>query len=73
MAKQKKLANISEQLRAIIRKSGQSQARICKGAGVDPSHLCRFMQGSGRMTNDTLDKLGDYLNIKLVSHTAEDE
>lgn len=71
MAKQKKLATISEQLRAIISKSGQSQYRICKEAGVDPSQLWRFMQGSGRMTNDTLDKLGTYLNIQLTCENEE--
>ena len=73
MVKSKKAATVSDQLRAIISESGQSQYRICKEAGVDPSQLWRFMQGRGRLTDRTIDKLGAYLQIKLTSARAEKE
>ena len=73
MAKVKRIATVSDQLRAIISESGESQYRICKEAGVDPSQLWRFMQGRSCLTDRTIDKLGAYLQIKLTSVRAENE
>jgi plasmid maintenance system antidote protein VapI len=59
---------LSDQLRRIIADSGLSRYAICKAAGIDPAHLHRFVnnQHGGRLTNDTIDKLGVALKLRLV-------
>lgn len=34
--------------------------------GMDPSHLHRFYHGTGRLTNDVMDKLARALRLRLV-------
>jgi Cro/C1-type HTH DNA-binding domain len=59
---------LSDQLRRIIRDSGLSRYAICKAARVDPSQLHRFvnMQPGGRLTTDSLDRIGQALGLRLV-------
>lgn len=57
---------ISDQLRGFIRDSGTSRNQLCKLTGMDPSHLHRFYHGTGRLTNDMMDKLADALRLRLV-------
>lgn len=56
----------SDQLRRFIRDSGMSRNQLCKLTGMDPSHLHRFYHGTGRLTNDVMDKLADALRLRLV-------
>jgi predicted transcriptional regulator len=55
----------SKQLRRIIAESEMSRNQICLAAGIDPSHLHRFVHGTGRLTNDTIDRLTEALRIRL--------
>ena len=55
----------SDQLRRIIKESEMSRNQICLAAGIDPSHLHRFFHGTGRLTNDTIDRLTESLRIRL--------
>lgn len=66
---------LSDQLRRIIADSGLSRYAICKAAGIDPAHLHRFVNDrpGGRLTNDTMDKLGTALRLRLVVDTDADE
>ena len=71
MAKRKTKAGpetFSDQLRRIIADSGLSRYAICKAGGIDPAHLHRFVNDrtGGRLTNDTIDKLGTVLRLRLV-------
>ena len=69
MAKRKQSPSketISDQLRRFIRDSGISRNQLCKLTGMDPSHLHRFYHGTGRLTNDMVDKLADALRLRLV-------
>ena len=69
MAKRKtspRKETISDQLRRFIRDSGISRNQLCKLTGMDPSHLHRFYHGTGRLTNDMVDKLADALRLRLV-------
>ncbi len=66
MAKRRKQQVLSDQLREIIRTCGMSRYRISKEAGIDASQLCRFVHGTGRMTTDSLDRLGTTLGLRLV-------
>ena len=71
MAKRKRKAEpdtFSNQLRRIIEDSGLSRYAICKAAGLDPSHLHRFVKDlpGGRLTNDSIDRLAVALGLRLV-------
>jgi plasmid maintenance system antidote protein VapI len=69
MAKRRKQAQpkaVSDQLRWFIRESELSRNQICKLTGLDPSHLHRFVHGTGRLTNDTIDKLAAALKLRLT-------
>ena len=65
MAKQHR--SFSDQLRRIIQESERSHNQICIAADIDPSHLHRFVQGHGRLTNDSIDKLAPVLELRLIS------
>lgn len=56
----------SEQLRRLIAESELSRNQICIAAEIDPSHLHRFVHGTGRLTNDTIDRLATALNFRLL-------
>jgi plasmid maintenance system antidote protein VapI len=56
----------SEQLRRLIAESELSRNQICIAAEIDPSHMHRFVHGTGRLTNDTIDRLATALNFRLV-------
>ena len=56
----------SEQLRRLIADSELSRNQICIAAQIDPSHMHRFVHGTGRLTNDTIDRLATALNFHLV-------
>ena len=58
---------LSDQLREIIETGPLSRYRIAKDSRVDASQLLRFMRGDGRLTNDSLDRIGGVLKLRLVS------
>jgi transcriptional regulator with XRE-family HTH domain len=57
---------LSEQLRQAIKAAGVSRYRIAKDIGVTEALLSRFMNGVGGLGQDTIDKLGEYLGLRLV-------
>ncbi|TWU08899.1 hypothetical protein CA54_41380 [Symmachiella macrocystis] len=67
MAKRrKKSESFSDQLRRLIAESDLSRNQICIAAEIDPSQMHRFVHGTGRLTNDTIDRLATALNFCLV-------
>ncbi len=62
----RKSETFSDQLRQIIAESELSRNQICIAAEIDPSHLHRFVHGTGRLTNDTIDRLTEVLGLRLV-------
>ena len=64
--KTKSVESFSDQLRRVIAESELSRNQICEAADIDPSHLHRFVHGTGRLTNETIDRLAKVLGIKLV-------
>ena len=64
--KTKKLGTLSDQLRHIIETGELSRYEIAKRSGVDASQLHRFVRGTGRLTTDSLDKIGAVLNLRFV-------
>jgi len=64
--KQRKQKLLSEQLREIIEAGPVTRYRLSKDAAVDASQLCRFVKGKGRLTTDSLDRIGDVLRLRFV-------
>ena len=66
MAKRKKTQqSFSEQLRKFIDKSELSRNQICKQSGIDPAHLHRFVHGTGNLTSETIDRIGECLKLDI--------
>lgn len=69
MAKRKRARSkkMSDQLRHIINSGPLTRYRVSKDSGVDASQISRFMNGTGRLTTDSLDKVGKVLKLRIVS------
>ena len=65
MAKRRTPPTFSEQLREVILAGPMSRYEIAKQSGVDASQLHRFVNATGRLTNDSIDKLAAVLNLQL--------
>ena len=57
---------ISNQLRSLIESSGYSRYRIAQETGVDAAVLCHFVAGRRGMSMDSIDALGEFLDLELV-------
>ena len=65
----KKPATLSDQLRHIIEAGELSRYQIAKQSGVDASQLHRFVKGKGRLTTDSLDKIGAVIGLRFIQNT----
>ncbi len=61
------MARLTDHLREAIDASGMSRYAVAKGIGLDQSTLSRFMSGKAGLALDTVDKLGEFLGLKLVA------
>ncbi len=73
MRKRTKTESFSDQLRRIIAESEMSRNSMCVAAEIDPSHLHRFVHETGRLTNDTIDRLAVVLELRLVTDEKRGE
>lgn len=62
-----KTETFSDQLRRVIAESELSRNQICRAAEIDPSHLHRFVHGTGKLTNETIDRLAAVLEVRLTN------
>jgi hypothetical protein len=60
-------ASLTDQLRRAIDESGETRYAIGKAAGVDQATLSRFCSGERGLSMEAMDRLGAYLELKLVS------
>ncbi len=56
---------IIDQLRNVIRDSGESEYRIAQATGVSASVLSRFVNGKRGITLEVAAKICEYLNLHL--------
>jgi transcriptional regulator with XRE-family HTH domain len=66
--KTSKPATLSDQLREIIEDGKLSRYEIAKRSKVDASQLHRFVRGTGRLTTDSLDKIGAVLGLRFLQN-----
>ena len=63
----KQAKQFSDEIRAAVQNCGKTRYRIAKETGIDAAALCRFVQGKMGLTTDTLDKLTEYLGLRIVT------
>ena len=64
VAKKPKL--ISEQLREVMLAADVSRYRIAKDIDVTEALLSRFINGVAGLGQETIDKIGEYLGLRLI-------
>ena len=60
---------LSEQLRRIVANSGKTLGQITRDTGIDKSALSRFVNGERGVSMEAMDKLGEYLGLRIVKAT----
>jgi plasmid maintenance system antidote protein VapI len=65
MAKRRSM-KLSDAVRKAIDDSGESRYAIAKATGIDESALGKFYNGHRGITTDTLDRLGEYLGLRIA-------
>ena len=68
-SKNYQLAEISANLRRLVRLDGRSQKQIADAAGVSPVYLNRWMKGQRMPTEENLQKVADALMVKITDLT----
>jgi hypothetical protein len=63
--------DLSDQLRQFIIEGPMSRYAISKASGVDQSQLHRFINGTGRLTTDSIDAVARVLRLRLVQDESE--
>ncbi len=63
----RKQIKLSEQVRQAIDTCGKTRYQISQDTGIDQATLCRFMGGNGGLSIPVLDKLGEYLGLRIVT------
>ncbi len=66
-----KRIKLSEQVRQAIDACGKTRYQISKDTGIDQATLCRFMGGKGGLSIPILDRLGEYLGLRIVADRAK--
>ena len=57
---------LTDQLRAAVVESGLTLGQITRDTGIDKSALSRFVNGERGVSMEALDKLGEYLGLRIV-------
>lgn len=67
MAKRRKRnQTISDAVRQAIDECGESRYSISQATGIDQSALSKFYNGHRGIYSETLDRLGEYLGLRIV-------
>lgn len=68
----KKPPKLSDQLRQAMDNAGKTRYQIAKETGMNQSALGKFYHGQRGLSIDTLDRLGECLNLQLVRRPDTD-
>ena len=60
------MARVSDQLRAAIKASAMSRYRISQLTGVDQAVLSKFMAGTVRLSQQSIDAICEVLELELT-------
>jgi transcriptional regulator with XRE-family HTH domain len=65
--------SVVEQLRAMIRASGQSLNQLSKSCGVGRDRLSRFVRGERGISLEAADRVCQALHLRLVQEPNEEK
>ena len=60
------MARLTDAIRAAVRASDQTPYAIAKGSGIARSQLSRLLSGESGMSVDTIERLADYLGLRIT-------
>ena len=60
------MGQLTKAIAAAVKASDETPYAIAKGAGVARSQLSRMMRGQSGMTADTIERLADYLGLRIT-------
>lgn len=63
---------MTDDLKAAIRRSPQSRYRIAKATDIDQGSLSKWMRGMVGLQQAKLDRLCEYLSLRLVADDRRD-
>ena len=63
----KRRAKLSDQIRKLVRTSEHSRYRICAETGIDQGAMSHFLAGHRGLSLDSLDRLGEFLRLRVVA------
>jgi plasmid maintenance system antidote protein VapI len=64
---------LSDQVRQAVADSGSTRYRIAQDTGIDESALAKFYNGHRGLSMDSLDRLGTYLGLRIVTEHTQKE
>ena len=59
------MARLVDSIRQAVEASGKTQYRIAKESGVSAGQLSRLVSGERAMTVNTIERLADYLDLRI--------
>ena len=60
------MAKLLDAIRRAVEASGKTRYRIAKESGVSGGQLSRLVSGERGMTVDTIERLADYLGLRIT-------
>jgi len=63
----RKYTPLTEQLRHAVLNCAQTQYALSKATGIDKTAMSRFINGERGVSMQVLDKLGEYLGLRIVT------
>ena len=60
------MAGLVDQIRRAVEASGETRYAIAKASGVSQGQLSRLVSGERAMTVDTIERLADYLGLRIT-------
>ncbi len=58
---------LTDELRQIVAGCGKTLGQISRDTGIDKSALSRFLNGERGVSCEVMDKLGEYLRLRIVA------
>ena len=69
----RRTTKLSDQVRRAIDDCGQTRYRIAQKTGIDQSALAKFYNGHRGLSTTALDRLGEYLGLRIVMDQTSTE
>ena len=71
MAKRVKVESMNDQMRRLIRDSGQTCYRIAKQTGISNATLSRYLSGERGLSSEAIDTLGKHLGWTVTARPTK--